>query len=104
MRRAKPMCRLLQGDVGSGKTTVAAASMLLAAGNGIQSALMVPTETLAIQHYSKLSKTFDSMNVRSALLTGSTSGAERSRILYGSRRRDPYPRRHSCVVFPGRLL
>lgn len=81
MRLSKPMCRLLQGDVGSGKTTVAAAAMIFAASNNVQSALMVPTETLAIQHYDKLTKYFDNQSIRSALLTGSTSGSERTRIL-----------------------
>ena len=78
MRRGKPMHRLIQGDVGSGKTTAAMAALALAADNGLQSALMVPTETLAIQHYESLKKAFDGLGVRVALLTGSVTGAERS--------------------------
>lgn len=81
--RGKQMNRLLQGDVGSGKTIVALLSMLLAADNGYQSALMAPTEILAQQHYQSLTSLLKDMPVEIALLTGSTKTAERKRILNG---------------------
>lgn len=77
------MNRLLQGDVGSGKTMVALLSMLLAADNGYQSCLMAPTEILAQQHYAGLKELLKEMPVELALLTGSTKTAERRRILKG---------------------
>ena len=67
----KVMNRLVQGDVGSGKTMVAAAGAYLAAINGRQSALMAPTEILAEQHYHSLTKLFAPLGIRTALLTGS---------------------------------
>ncbi len=66
------MNRLLQGDVGSGKTLVALLTMLLGIGNGFQAALMAPTEILAIQHFESISKLMEKLNIRVALLTGST--------------------------------
>ncbi|MEO8174221.1 MAG: ATP-dependent DNA helicase RecG [Sediminibacterium sp.] len=81
--RGHQMNRLLQGDVGSGKTIVALLSMLLAADNGYQSCLMAPTEILAQQHYSGLSELLKEMPVEIALLTGSTKTKERKRILNG---------------------
>ena len=66
-----PMNRLVQGDVGSGKTMVAAAAAYVTAKNGAQSALMAPTEILAEQHYQSLSKLFAPMGIRVGLLTGS---------------------------------
>ena len=79
LRGAGTMNRLLQGDVGSGKTAVALLAMLTAAENGYQSALMAPTEVLARQHYEKLSALIRSwdMPVRTAILTGSQRAAER---------------------------
>jgi ATP-dependent DNA helicase RecG len=77
------MNRLLQGDVGSGKTIVALLSMLLAADNGFQSCMMAPTEILAQQHYTGLSELLKEMPVEIALLTGSTKTKERKRILQG---------------------
>lgn len=71
------MNRLLQGDVGSGKTVVALLTMLLAIDNGFQSCLMAPTEILASQHYLTLKELLGDMPVRIALLTGSTSTKER---------------------------
>lgn len=71
------MNRLLQGDVGSGKTLVALMTMLLAMDNGFQSCLMAPTEILAQQHYQSISKFLQGMNVEIGLLTGSTKTAER---------------------------
>ncbi|WP_112111765.1 ATP-dependent DNA helicase RecG [Flavobacterium aciduliphilum] len=74
------MNRLLQGDVGSGKTIVALMCMLLAKDNGFQSCLMAPTEILAIQHFSGLSELAKSCNISIKLLTGSTKASERKVI------------------------
>ena len=76
-RKGKPMNRLVQGDVGSGKTMVAAAAAYCAARNGRQSALMAPTEILAEQHYASLSKLFEPMGITTALLTGSMTQKEK---------------------------
>ena len=83
-----PMTRLLQGDVGSGKTVIAAAAMWAAAVNGAQAALMAPTEILAEQHYRKLADLFGGMvnphtgwPIRTALLTGSVLGKKREALL-----------------------
>src|SRR5207249_7728311 len=67
---ASPMNRLLQGDVGSGKTVVAIAAMLLAVESGLQAALMAPTQILAEQHYTVLRSWLDSLGIRIALRTG----------------------------------
>ena len=75
------MNRLLQGDVGSGKTVVALLSMLLAGDNGFQSCMMVPTEILARQHYASMSKMTEGVPVRIAILTGTTKAKERREIL-----------------------
>lgn len=77
------MNRLLQGDVGSGKTIVAFMSMLLARDNGFQSCFMAPTEILAQQHFAHLTPFVEAMELRIALLTGSTKSAERQSILEG---------------------
>jgi ATP-dependent DNA helicase RecG len=79
--RGHQMNRLLQGDVGSGKTIVALLSMLLAADNSYQSCLMAPTEILAQQHYSGLSSLLKDMPVRIEILTGSTKTKKRREIL-----------------------
>jgi len=76
----KQMNRLLQGDVGSGKTIVAIMSMLIALDNGFQCALMAPTEILATQHYESLKEMLSEMQIEFALLTGSTPAAERKEI------------------------
>jgi ATP-dependent DNA helicase RecG len=81
MRSGKQMNRLLQGDVGSGKTMVAFLSMLIAIGSGTQCAFMAPTEILAEQHYKNLRAYCDLMGLRVALLTGSTKTADRKLIL-----------------------
>ena len=74
------MNRLLQGDVGSGKTVVALMSMLLAADNHFQACLMAPTEILAIQHYNSLKELLGGLPLNIELLTGSTKKKERNRI------------------------
>ncbi|WP_212006856.1 ATP-dependent DNA helicase RecG [Chitinophaga sp. HK235] len=79
----RQMNRLLQGDVGSGKTMVALLSMLLAKDNGFQACLMAPTEILAQQHYKGLAELLQPMDVRIALLTGSVKGKARKQILAG---------------------
>ena len=76
-RKGAPMNRLVQGDVGSGKTMVAAAAGYLAARNGRQAALMAPTEILAEQHYASLSRIFSALGLRTALLTGSMTVKEK---------------------------
>lgn len=81
--RGHQMNRLLQGDVGSGKTIVALLSMLLAADNGYQSCLMAPTEILAQQHFNGLSELLKGLSIEIALLTGSTKSAQRKKILKG---------------------
>lgn len=75
------MNRLLQGDVGSGKTMVALLSMLLAADNGYQSCLMSPTEILSRQHYASFKELLKDMPLSVGLLTGSTKSKERKKIL-----------------------
>ena len=77
LRRGTPMNRLVQGDVGSGKTMVAAAAAYLAVGNGHQAALMAPTEILAEQHYASLGRLFAPMGIRTVLLTGSLTAKEK---------------------------
>ena len=81
MKSGKQMNRLLQGDVGSGKTLVALLTMLLAMDNGYQTCLMAPTEILAEQHAANIRKMLGDMNVRVELLTGSVKGKERQRIM-----------------------
>ncbi len=76
----EPMNRLLQGDVGSGKTCVAAALVYTAAKNGIQSALMAPTSILATQHYNSFRSLFDGSGISVALLLGSTKPKEKREI------------------------
>ncbi len=76
----RQMNRLLQGDVGSGKTMVAVLSCLLAIGNGFQTCIMAPTEVLAQQHYANIQKYLAHTSVRCALLTGSTKTRERREI------------------------
>ena len=80
MKSGKQMNRLLQGDVGSGKTAVAAALVYTCAKNGMQSALMAPTEVLAVQHFETFSKLFQSSGINCRLLTGSTKQAEKNQI------------------------
>ena len=81
MCAGRPMNRLVQGDVGSGKTMVAAAAIWLAAQNGLQSALMAPTEILAEQHYKTIAPLLEGFGIRCALLTASTTAKTRRSIL-----------------------
>lgn len=81
MRRPHPMNRLLQGDVGSGKTVVALLAMLLAIESGFQAAIMAPTEILAEQHYLTMQHLVAPLGVRIALLTSAAKGARRQRLL-----------------------
>ena len=74
------MNRLVQGDVGSGKTVVAALSMYICAKNGFQAAMMAPTEVLARQHYNDLSPLLENFGIRCALLTGSTTVKQKKDI------------------------
>lgn len=80
MQSEKAMNRLIQGDVGSGKTAVAAAVMYTVAKNGYQSAMMAPTEILAHQHHESLSKLFESTGLTVELLTGSTKAKDKKEI------------------------
>ena len=77
------MNRLLQGDVGSGKTLVALMSMLLAVDNGYQACMMAPTEILARQHFSTICRMLDGMEVKVAILTGASKTRERRETLEG---------------------
>lgn len=81
MRSSKPMNRLLQGDVGSGKTIVAVFCMLAAAESGYQAAFMAPTEILAEQHYKTLSDYFNKLGIHSVILTGSIKNKDRGKIV-----------------------
>jgi ATP-dependent DNA helicase RecG len=83
MARPERMLRLLQGDVGSGKTVVGLLAMMSAAEAGRQSALMVPTEILARQHAARLTPLVEALGLKMALLTGRDRGAERIRTLHG---------------------
>lgn len=80
MGSGRAMNRLVQGDVGSGKTAVAAALMAVTAGNGLQAALMAPTELLAEQHFNSLCKITEGGNIKCALLTGSTPKKRKNEI------------------------
>ena len=81
MKSARPMNRLLQGDVGSGKTIVAVFCMLIAIENRYQCAFMCPTEILAEQHYKTLKSYFDKLNIKSAILVGGQKKKLREEIL-----------------------
>ncbi|MEJ8764073.1 ATP-dependent DNA helicase RecG [Phocaeicola sp. HCN-40430] len=81
MGSGRQMNRLLQGDVGSGKTLVALMTMLIALDNGYQACMMAPTEILATQHYETIRRFLEGMDVRVELLTGTVKGKRRERIL-----------------------
>ena len=80
MRSGRQMNRLLQGDVGSGKTLVALMSMLLALDNGCQACLMAPTEILATQHYNTFIRMLDGLGIRTELLIGSVRAADKKKL------------------------
>lgn len=82
LKKPHPMYRLLQGDVGSGKTIVALVTMLIAIENGYQTALMAPTEILAEQHYLTFRQLIEGMNIDVRLLIGGQSKSERTAILH----------------------
>ena len=81
MGSGRQMNRLLQGDVGSGKTLVALMTMLIALDNGYQACMMAPTEILATQHHETICRFLQGMNVRAELLTGTVKGKKREAIL-----------------------
>lgn len=81
MATGKQMNRLLQGDVGSGKTIVALLSMLIAIDNQTQAVLMAPTEILAFQHFENISKITSGLGLKTELLTGTTSKARKEKII-----------------------
>jgi ATP-dependent DNA helicase RecG len=83
LAQTAPMLRLLQGDVGSGKTLVALLAMLAAVESGAQAALLAPTEILARQHHATLLRHLDSIGVRVAILTGREKGKARDSVLIG---------------------
>jgi ATP-dependent DNA helicase RecG len=83
MGRATHMNRLLQGDVGCGKTVVALHAIVVACGSGYQAALMAPTEVLSEQHYLSLLPLFEALGIRCFLLKGGQVGRERARIIAG---------------------
>jgi ATP-dependent DNA helicase RecG len=83
MAQERPMLRLLQGDVGSGKTLVALLAMLEAVEAGAQAAMLAPTEILARQHYATLQRQCDAIGVRVAILTGREKGRAREAVLMG---------------------
>ncbi|MBR6650140.1 MAG: ATP-dependent DNA helicase RecG [Clostridia bacterium] len=80
MSKKRQMCRILCGDVGSGKTAVAAIAAYISVSNGYQCALMVPTEILAKQHYSELCPLFEKLGFRCSLLTGSLKASEKKKL------------------------
>ena len=83
LKNTRVMNRLVQGDVGSGKTLVALMTALIAIGNGYQACIMAPTEILAEQHYATLTSMLEGLPVKVALLTGSVKGKKRKEILDG---------------------
>ena len=80
METAKPMLRLVQGDVGSGKTVVALAALIRAVENGYQGVMMAPTEILAQQHFDNMRKILEPLGIRIALLTGKLSAAHKKQL------------------------
>ena len=77
------MQRLVQGDVGSGKTVIAILALVKAVENGYQGAMMAPTEILAIQHFDKLQSLLEPLNIKVGLLTGSLKAKQRREVVEG---------------------
>ncbi|MBQ2114265.1 MAG: DEAD/DEAH box helicase, partial [Selenomonadales bacterium] len=77
----KPMARLVEGDVGCGKTVIAFALLFCAHANGVQSAMMAPTEVLAQQHYAEAKRMLEPLGLQVVLLTGAVKGRERTAVL-----------------------
>lgn len=96
MGSGRQMNRLLQGDVGSGKTLVALMTMLIALDNGYQACMMAPTEILATQHYETICRFLAGMNVRVELLTGTVKGKRGNNSERSGDGRCTYPYRYSC--------
>jgi len=88
LQKSTAMSRLVQGDVGCGKTAVAFGALYLAAAAGYQSTMMAPTEILAVQHYENAKKTLEPLGIRCRLLTGSTKAKERKQILQELKNRE----------------
>lgn len=80
LRSGKVMNRLVQGDVGSGKTIIALFSLLMAAENGFQGAIMAPTEVLAMQHYETFTGMLEPLGIKTGLLTGSLTAAQKKKV------------------------
>src|SRR6185312_10166573 len=83
LQKPHPMHRLVQGDVGSGKTLVALMAASFAAEGGVQTALMVPTEILAEQHYQNSKRRLEALGLKVALLTSQVKGKERASVIEG---------------------
>ncbi len=81
MGKSTPMSRMVQGDVGSGKTAVAAALCYITIKNGYQACVMAPTEILAVQHYNEMSALFEPYGIKTDLLTGSVTASKKKKIL-----------------------
>ena len=81
MASSKAMNRLVQGDVGAGKTVIAMAALLIAVRNGYQAALMAPTEILAEQHYLGIRRTMETLGIKVSLLSGSLPAKEKRAAL-----------------------
>lgn len=103
MKQSTPMSRIVIGDVGCGKTVCAMAAMYIAIKNGLQAALMAPTEILATQHYNDLRPLFDALGIRCALLTGSCTPATKRKIHAAMSESDP-ERRVDAVIGTQALL
>ena len=89
-----PMSRIIVGDVGSGKTVCAAAALYICARNGMQAAMMAPTEILAVQHYKDLAPMFEKLGIRCELLTGALKKSEKDRIKRQEKHRNKYDNQH----------
>ncbi len=87
MQLSKPMNRLVQGDVGCGKTIIAAIAIYIAVKNGYQGAMMAPTTILANQHYGELKQYFDKLNISSAIITSNTTKKNKENIIEGLKER-----------------